>query len=309
MKPKTIDAARGKWPGILVQMGIDEHFFVNRHGPCPICAGRDRFRFDDKGGDGTWICSQCGSGTGMMLLMAWKGWDFKTAAHEVDQIVGNVEVVEAKSDKPDPVIRLRKVSSGFAPMDSINPVRLYLRSRGLAPVSALWYHPALRYYSDDGEGASFPAMAAAFTSADGRPLSLHLTYLTRDGRKAPVDAVRKILPPVDPLAGSAIRLFPVAEHLAIAEGIETALAVHRDFGIPCWAAANAGLMEKFIVPEGVRKVSIFGDNDSNYTGQKAAYTLANRLSRTHSVEVRVPADADTDFADRPSDHKGQESAP
>ena len=306
MKPKTIDAARGKWTGILVHMGIDQNFLRNKHGPCPVCNGRDRFRYDDKDGDGTWICSQCGNGTGIMLLMAWKGWDFKTAAHEVDLIVGNVEAAERReAAKPDPAIRLRKISGGFAAMASINPVRLYLRSRGLSPTSAIRFHPALEHYGEDSGRQIFPAMAAIFHSADGRPLSLHVTYLTPDGRKAPVEVVRKIMPPVEPLGGSAIRLFPIAEHIGIAEGIETALAVHRDFGIPCLAAANAGLLEKFVVPEGVKAVSIFGDNDSNYTGQKAAYTLANRLQRTHQVNVHVPGAADTDFADRPEEHHNQ----
>lgn len=305
MRPRTLDAARGKWFGILVQMGIDEHFLRNKHGPCPMCEGRDRFRFDDKDGDGTWICSQCGSGTGMMLLMAWKGWDFKTAAHEVDQIVGNVEAAERREPaRPDPVIRLRKTSAGFAEMASINPVRLYLRGRGLTPTNAIRFHPALEHYDDAGR-QTFPAMAAVFQSVDGRPLSLHVTYLTSDGKKAPVESVRKIFPPIEPLAGSAIRLFPIAEHVGIAEGIETALAVHRDFGIPCWAAANAVLMEKFAVPDGVKAVSIFGDNDANFTGQKAAYTLANRLARTHQVAVHIARGVGRDFADRPDEHHNQ----
>ena len=235
-----------------------------------------------------------------MLLMAWKGWDFRAAAKEVDLIVGNVEEVDkCEANKPDPAIRLRKISSGFTGMASINAVRLYLRSRGLSPTNAIRFHPALDCY-ESGRHHVFPAMAAVFHSVDGRPLSLHVTYLTADGRKAPVEAVRKIMPPIEPLAGSAIRLFPLVEHIGIAEGIETALAVHRDLGIPCWSAANAGLLEKFAPPEGVKAVSIFADNDANYTGQKAAYTLANRLCRTHQVDVRVPDTVGADFADRPS---------
>jgi|JI10StandDraft_1071094.scaffolds.fasta_scaffold12737_18 putative DNA primase/helicase len=298
MRPRTLDAARGKWFGILVQMGIDEHFLRNKHGPCPVCAGRDRFRFDDKNGDGTWICSQCGSGTGIKLLMGWKGWDFKTAAHEVDQIVGNVEAKTHEKEKADPVIRLKKIASGLADMASINPVRMYLARRGLTPTPATKYHPALAHYGDDGMRV-FPAMVCLFHSADGRPLSFHVTYLTKDGKKAPVESPRKVMPPVEPLNGSAIRLFPISERVGIAEGVETALAVYRDFGVPCWAAANAGLMERFIVPDGIKEVAIFADNDANYTGQKAAFALANRLSRTHGVSVHVPEVAGSDFADYP----------
>ncbi len=40
---RTVDAARGHWPDILVRFGIDESYLRNRHGPCPLCGGRDRF--------------------------------------------------------------------------------------------------------------------------------------------------------------------------------------------------------------------------------------------------------------------------
>ena len=45
---KTRDMARGKWRGLLTQLGVDETYLKNEHGPCPICRdGKDRFRFDD----------------------------------------------------------------------------------------------------------------------------------------------------------------------------------------------------------------------------------------------------------------------
>ena len=40
----------------------------NLIGTCPMCGGKDRFRFDDKGGRGTWICSQCGAGDEIELV-------------------------------------------------------------------------------------------------------------------------------------------------------------------------------------------------------------------------------------------------
>lgn len=296
---RTVDAARDKWADILVFLGLEREFLRNRHGPCPLCGGRDRFRFDNKRGDGTWFCNQCGSGAGIDLVMHLKGFDFKTAAAEVDRIVGNVELKsEPEKPKADPIIRLRKISNGFADMGSINPVRRYLHRRGLTPTHAIKYHPGLEHYDSTQGKLILPAMACVFTSVDGRPLSLHITALTQNGQKANVESPKKIMPPIESLNGSAIRLFPVTPHIGIAEGIETALAVHRDYGIPCWAAANAGLLEKFDVPEGIKSVSIFGDNDSNFTGQKAAFTLANRIYRKVSVDVFIPSVVDSDFADK-----------
>ena len=41
-------AAHGRWPGVLTAFGIPAGMLVNRHGPCPLCGGTDRFRFDDR---------------------------------------------------------------------------------------------------------------------------------------------------------------------------------------------------------------------------------------------------------------------
>jgi len=60
-------AAIGRWPDLLTAVGIDTPF-SGKHGPCPACGGKDRFRFDNKGGRGTWICNQCGAGDGLDLV-------------------------------------------------------------------------------------------------------------------------------------------------------------------------------------------------------------------------------------------------
>lgn len=60
-------AAQGHWREILTANGINLQS-GRHHGPCPICmAGKDRFRFDDKEGRGTFICNQCGAGDGLDL--------------------------------------------------------------------------------------------------------------------------------------------------------------------------------------------------------------------------------------------------
>ena len=74
------DRALNRWHGILPALGIPAKALTNRHGPCPMCGGKDRFRFDNKGGRGTWFCSQCGAGDGIELVKQFKGCDFKEAA-------------------------------------------------------------------------------------------------------------------------------------------------------------------------------------------------------------------------------------
>src|SRR5215204_880230 len=84
----TVERARGRWREILPQLGIDTRFLVNKHGPCPLCGGRDRFRFDDRDGSGSYICGQCGAGVGLILVRKLHGWDYRAACDEIDKIIG-----------------------------------------------------------------------------------------------------------------------------------------------------------------------------------------------------------------------------
>ena len=45
--------AEGRWRAILPRVGIPPGFLSGKHQPCPMCGGKDRARFDDKGGRGT----------------------------------------------------------------------------------------------------------------------------------------------------------------------------------------------------------------------------------------------------------------
>src|SRR3546814_1507927 len=78
--------------------------------------------------------------------------------------------------------------------------------------------------------------------------------------------------------GSYVELSPPAEEMGVAEGIETALAVTRDFGIPCWSTISADGLKAFTPPAIVKRLRIFGDNDPKYGGQAAAYALVHRMS-------------------------------
>lgn len=98
--------------------------------------------------------------------------------------------------------------------------------------------------------------------------------------------------------GSAVRLSDVSPVMGIAEGIETALAASDRFELPVWAALNANLLAEWEPPFGVTEVAIFGDNDTNFTGQAAAYQLARRLARKNiTASVHIPSQIGTDWAD------------
>lgn len=141
-----------------------------------------------------------------------------------------------------------------------------------------------------------PAMLAMVSDVTGKPATIHKTYITTVGSKAAVEKVRMFCPGSRP-AGGAVRLAEVAPVLGIAEGIETALAAARLHSVPTWSALDAGGVERFEPPAEVKCLVVFGDNDINGAGQRAAYALAARLSGRLEIEVKIPEKPDTDWND------------
>ncbi|MES2625927.1 MAG: primase-helicase zinc-binding domain-containing protein [Pseudomonadota bacterium] len=300
---KTAEAARGKWAGILINFGLDESFLKDRHGPCPLCGGTNRFRFDNKDGNGSWICNQCGAGSGIKLLMDFKGWDFKTAAAEIDKIVGNVQV-SAAIRASDPARRIKLITDRL--QGCSEHVRQYLIGRNLKPCKGI-KSARVEYYDDGVLQGDYDCMVLPIQNRAGAVISYHITYL-QNAQKASVRSPKKMLPPSESMQGAAIRLTDIYPVIGLAEGIETALAVMETYKIPCWAASCANMMETFQPPEGVTSVLIYADNDLNFTGQKAAYVLANRLAiQGLTTGVFIPNEVG-DFADTMKEASSQEQA-
>lgn len=84
-------AAAGGWVSVLSQLGADAGLLTDRHSACPACGGKDRFRFDDKNGEGTFICGGGGdfqSGDGIALVMHLLGCEWKDAVNRVGELLG-----------------------------------------------------------------------------------------------------------------------------------------------------------------------------------------------------------------------------
>ena len=299
MRTPLGERARGRWTGLLPMLGIDSRYLTPKQGPCPICGGKTRFRYDDKEGRGTWICNHCGAGDGADLAMRVAGIDFRELAARVEPMIGEVSpafgnAARSSEDCRDSLNRLWRSTSQVRTGD---PVARYLRNRvGLSSVpTCLRTTDHLRYQDDTP--SYHPAMIAMVTSPDGYPTTLHRTYLTKDGHKADVAAPRRLMPgTIAP--GSAVRLFDAGGTLGIAEGIETALAAASLFSVPVWAAVNATMLAKWLPPDEASEIIVFGDADAAFVGQAAAYALANRLARKNrTVTVKLPDRVGTDWND------------
>jgi putative DNA primase/helicase len=306
--------AHGRWTEILASLGVDEPILRRRNVPCPLCGGNDRFQYTDKFGEGNYHCRHCGAGGGFKLLQAVRGIDFNTALQEVERCVGAAPPPVRMASAEPSAERMKKLAqriwSEARPVVADDEVDRYLCGRGLrltACPKVLRLHPALGFYEKDGTGksrkvAEYPAMLACIQGPDGHAVTLHRTYL-EDGQKAAVPDAKKVLSAG--INGAAVRLFEPTEELAIAEGIETALAVYLATGKPVWAGLSGGNLEKLWLPDTVRSICIYADNDADadFDGQAFAFALARRLKKEarrsgpRQVQVFTPRHPGADWAD------------
>jgi hypothetical protein len=188
----------------------------------------------------------------------------------------------------------------------------YLVKRGLPPgvvndlsIDVIRLHPALPYHDGDcNYRGNFPATVAMVSDVHGRGITLHRTYLDREesgklrlGADLPA---KKLMTPRHPGAtkGASIKLAPAGSVLGMAEGIETALAVRAATGQPCWSAVSATGLEAVILPESVRTVHVWADNDVSRVGRTSADALAARLHEEgRTVYVHEPEEIGADWLD------------
>ncbi|QYO75324.1 DUF7146 domain-containing protein [Devosia salina] len=165
----------------------------------------------------------------------------------------------------------------------------YLASRGLAyDGDALRFHPSCPFGKD-----RHPAMLGLMTDIlTNEPTGIHRTALLADGSGKAA--------PGKQMMGRAkyavVRLSPdetVTHGLAVAEGIETALAA---LFRPIWACLSAGTMSAFPALSGIESVTIFADHDP--AGVKAANDCGKRWHEAgREVHMVMPAQAGSDMAE------------
>ena len=99
-------AAANGWAAILQQFGAGPDQLTGSHSRCPGCGGKDRFRFDDKDGEGTFLCSQGGggilAGDGIALVAHIKDCEWKEAVRLVGDVVCPEKARPCGSGLPKP---------------------------------------------------------------------------------------------------------------------------------------------------------------------------------------------------------------
>lgn len=290
-EPLDYGSMDGRWFDILTGMGIPSHHLTGKNTACPMCGGKDRFRWTNVEGRGTFNCNSCGGGRGQELAMQFTGMSFIEFKDAVRPILGTAQVREVKkADVEELRQRRRDLWQSGQPIRPSDPVGIYLASRLGRPIESSELRCVL---TDDGA-----TMLARVQSENGKRVeTLHRTFLTADGQKAAGVARKMMSGPIS--KGGAVRLMrPVDDTVGVAEGIETALAAHILFGVPVWAVLGDSFLRAWNTPAEVSRVIIFGDNDAGHAGQAAAHECARRcFSAGKSVDVRIPDGAGTDWND------------
>lgn len=329
-----IDFKKVDWVRKLKDAGLTDKFpkcLSGNAGPCPVCrGGKDRFRFDNKGGIGSWWCQQCGPGNGYQLLLGATGWSPAEVLKFLDDgTVGKTDTplapfsFEDNDFSPEKVAKNRKTLQWAwrttRPLNGRDPASLYLKMRvpgcDITKLSkALRFHPGMDFWEKDEadkpvKRGRFPTLLAQAIDSEQNPITCHRTYLTPDGEKAPFKKVKKQMAGVRKLEGSAIRVVNVPESrvLGVTEGIENAVAVGTGYRykINVWSLLNCGNLELADMPEGrFDKIIIFADHDAvdlskgHRPGEHHAKLLKARLEEAgYEVELKIPAIEGTDFAD------------
>ncbi|PVZ49686.1 DUF7146 domain-containing protein [Thalassobacter stenotrophicus] len=257
---------------------------------------------------GRWYDHEYGAGgAGLELIRHHLGLDEKLAWDWARHWLGEPEMPTSRTTKTStapasgtacPVDlsgaeRAAKVAEIARQTQSPNgtPVNTYLQGRGITiqpPDCIRFRHSAYGRYG---------AMVALATDVCGEVLAIQQVYLTTDGKKAPLDPVRRTNKAVEGWAHrSAVRL-PGREPLVLCEGVETALSIWQATGQEVWACLGISNIARAPVPE---KAMVIIARDGDAPGSKAEGQILRAMSslvaRGFTVLIATPPEGE-DFND------------
>jgi Toprim domain/Zinc-binding domain of primase-helicase len=307
-------------------------------GPCPICGGKDRFGINPhkqgkNGKPGLFLCRQCGEGGDAIDLERFlSGTKFKDA---VKDLSGPATVEE---DPREAARRARwwafcratieETVCGLWPILG-SPAEVFLRDercidtglpairRALETVAAVGWHPSVYFGQKDPDepfhelhGRRLGCIVGIMTDpATGERLGpISRTYLL-DGKKIGKAKTLKRAE-IEKLGVVKVSLDSDIRRLAVATGLETALAFLEMGGVPVWSTGSDNTMRWLPVIDGVEQFLIGADNDAGRPGERGASERAGRelrarwLGAGRKAEFYMPPNFQTDFNDVLMQRKG-----
>lgn len=298
----VVAAACGNWPELLAAVGIDTPS-RGKHGPCPVCGGSDRFRLDDKGGRGTWICNQCGAGDGLDLVSKVTGKPPKEVAELLAPLVGlsaggldpaererihQQQQARAEADaKQAEQLRQKAARRAAAIMRSCEPGQApYLVHKRLR-----WPCGALNRQVIAVGAMTFPAGSLVVPLIDEAGELVNVQLIDDRGGKSYLAGGRK--------AGAFHRI-EGGELVAVVEGYSTGLSVHLASGATVYCAMDCGNLAVVAAiarrqhPEA--RILLCGDNDADTQGNPGK-TKAEHAAAVIGGLVALPPEFSGDWND------------
>lgn len=287
------NAAAGHWPELLAGIGIDVPR-RGKHGPCPACGGKDRFRLDDKGGRGTWICSQCGNGDGLDLVCRVLSTTPKAAAELLAPLVG----VSAGGLDPAESERIRQQQQAKADQDRKRSEQLRQKAArraaaimrdcepGQAPYLVhkrlRWPHGAINRTLIREGGENFPDSSLVIPLINEAAELVNVQLIRDDGTKRYLAGGQK--------AGAFHRIEGGAL-VAVVEGYATGLSVHLAIGATVYCAMDCGNLAAVAQIASRQhpkaRILLCGDNDEHTQGNPGK-TKAEQAAAACGGMVALP---------------------
>jgi putative DNA primase/helicase len=288
----------------IARRGIRLRGKIDRCGPCPVCAGTDRFSINVR--KQVFNCRGCNKGGDVIAMVEHlDGCSFAEAV----RILAGIDP-DRPAPKPDPVkvaeaqakaeaqardeiadARRRMMRAGSI-WQQAGPIEETLAEHYLRVVRkldvpegvsgrVLRFHPACPFGT-----ATYPCLVALVRSIiSDKPQAIHRTALNPDGTALKIDGktARKALAPI---GGGAIKLTDnaeVATSLTVGEGLETVLAGMMPplWSRPAWSLIDKGNIAGFQVLAGIESLRILVDHDrpdrqGRRGGQAAAIECAQQ---------------------------------
>ncbi|SEQ86331.1 putative DNA primase/helicase [Rosenbergiella nectarea] len=274
---ETASAARGSWAQVFPALGLN--LIKNRHAKCPLCGGKDRFRFDDEGERGTWICNQCGAGDGLALASKYLSVDITEAARRVREVIGECEanpttiMPTPTHDKAQLQAQAAKIAQEIVSSAIESENNAYLTRKGWQSVVSLTLSKAQKIALTQYRRGD---LIIPLHNMDGELVNVQL--INAEGEKrtlkgGQIKAASHILGADKP-----------AKRIWLAEGYATALTVHKLTGEQVWIAFSSAnflsLASCIKEKHPTLPLIIAADRDLNEVGQQKAQKAANEFNAT-----------------------------
>ncbi len=284
---KAHDQFHGQWQTVLNNYGCQLPS-GRKHGPCPVCGGKDRFRFDDKNGRGTWFCSQCEpqSGGGLLLLSRYIG---KSVMDTAKELIGDTQLKTIPKKRVHIVdhdavreanIKQAKKGAQLLMDSAITSSHDYLTNKGFI---GEWQVNGSPIYSQNGIIEKGDLLLIPVYKNNEL---VNVQKITKDGEKRPLFG--------GDMQGVNHVIDGTTKTIAVVEGYATGKTINKLTKFKTYVAFNTGNLEAAVkqvkIEHPESNIIVFGDHDEideNHNRRPGEY-YANKASDPFAAIVALP---------------------